>query len=527
MTLIKRTDKIVLTPFIKLFILVLSVTVFIMLMQFFLIYFDELIGKDLGFWVYVQLFCYFGINATPMAFPLATLVSSLMVFGSLGEQLELTALKSAGIPFIRILRPLLFLVTLLSIFVYFSNGYIVPKVTVKAHTLLYDLRKKKPSIAIKEGVFYNGIPDYSIRVERKLPDQKTLEDIVIYDHTKNKGNVHMTTASFGQLTTINNGQYLVIELFNGHNYLEKLPEKKDNKTSTASSKVIIPNFYRTSFKAQKVLIDLDAFKLTRTNEKYFTYYHSTKTTKEIIKDISKMQSRIKKNQTSILKDFQKHYHLPALDHTNLPANHKETAAVDNIDITDTSSHQALSLQTDSKTIIAPSVQEDNVVSNKIPITHDLANNPKRSQIIQKALEQVKELRYKIQPYTNKITSVDRKLKEFQIEKNKRTSYAIGCILMLLIGASLGALIKKGGFGIPLLISTVFILLYYMVDIFGTKWAKVDIIDTISGAWAPNIVLLPFGLFFLRQAQKDTRLLEGDAYRIFWRKLKKSIARRKK
>lgn len=525
MTLIKRTDKIVLVPFIKLFILVLSVTVFIMLMQFFLIYFDELIGKDLGFWIYMQLFCYFGINATPMAFPLATLVASLMVFGSLGEQLELTALKSAGIPFIRILRPLLFLVTLLSVFVYFSNGYIVPKVTVKAHTLLYDLRKKKPSIAIKEGVFYNGIPDYSIRVERKLADKKTLEDIIIYDHTKNKGNVHMTTAASGQLTTIKDGQYLVIELFDGHNYLEKLPEKDKNKTSTVPHKVTIPNFYRTSFKAQKVLIDLDVFKLTRTNEKYFTYYHSTKTTREIIKDISKMQAKIKTSQTFLIKDFQQHYHLPAIDHINLPANHKETAAIDSI--IDKSSHQGLSLQADTQATSIAKPHKDTIIENKLPITHNLANNPKRTHIIQKALREVKDLKYKLQPYTNKFTSIDRKLKEFQIEKNKRTSYAIGCILMLLIGASLGALIKKGGFGVPLLISTVFIMLYYVVDIFGTKWAKVGITDTISGAWAPNLILLPFGLFFLRQAQKDARLLEGDAYRIFWRKFKKHIGYKKK
>ncbi|NEJ83553.1 LptF/LptG family permease, partial [Rhizobium leguminosarum] len=170
--------------------------------------------------------------------------------------------------------------------------------------------------------------------------------IIIYDHTKNKGNVHMTTAASGQLTTIKDGQYLVIELFDGRNYLEKLPEKDKNKTSTAPHKVTIPNFYRTSFKAQKVLIDLDVFKLTRTNEKYFTYYHSTKTTREIIKDISKMQAKIKTSQTSLIKDFQQHYHLPAIDHTNLPANHKETAAIDSI--IDKSSHQSLPLQADTQ-----------------------------------------------------------------------------------------------------------------------------------------------------------------------------------
>lgn len=548
MTLIKKTDKIILFPFIRLFVLVLSVTVFIMLMQFFLIWFDELIGKDLGLWIYLQLFLYFGINATPVAFSLATLVASLMVFGNLGEQLELTALKSAGIPFIRILRPLLFLVGLLSLFVYFSNGYLVPQVTVKAHTLLYDLRKKKPSVAIKEGVFYNGLPDYSIRVGKKLPDQKTLEDIIIYDHTNNKGNVHLTAAASGQLTNSSDGRYLIIELFNGYNYLEQQPTKKDTSPLENLNQPTILDFYRTRFKAQKILIDLDAFKLTRTSEKYFTYYHSTKTTRELVKDIVELKGKIKDTQQVIINSLQKHYQLSKLAENasaNNPTNTFSTSGTDNTPIAPTlggsspaiSRPREASMYTVALTA-APHTREEqqestllgstehptlpNQVNNSSPrlLIQDLAHRPDRQEIIQKTLRQARNLKQQIDADINQLITVNRELKDFQLEQSKRTAYAIACLVMLLIGASLGALIKKGGLGMPLLISTVFILLYYVVDIFGTKWAKIGLMSTTLGAWGANLVLMPFALFFLWQAQKDTRLLDRDAYRITWRRTSK-------
>lgn len=558
-----------------------------MLMQFFLIWFDELIGKDLGLWIYLQLFLYFGINATPVAFSLATLVASLMVLGSLGEQLELTALKSAGIPFIRVLRPLLFLVGLLSVFVYFSNGYLVPKVTVKAHTLLYDLRKKKPSVAIKEGVFYNGLPDYSIRVARKLSDQKTLEDIIIYDHTNNKGNTHMTAAASGQLTNSSDGRYLIIELFNGYNYLEQQPSKKDKRSPEKLTRPTILDFYRTSFKAQKILIDLDDFKLIRTSENYFTYYHSTKTTQDLVKDIVEMKSKMKNTQQAVINNMQKHYQLPVLGHTasansdpNPQGSVDSTATTSSNNGSDTPFKNILGSTTialaNSTTDTLPQSVVDNTAANHIiennsnsksiqegatsthdipptaipsttadsipsikfyhPTEHatpsippanashlllqDLAQRPDRQEIIQKTLRQASAFKNQIDANISQLVSVNRELKDFQLEQGKRTAYAIACLLMLLIGASLGALIKKGGLGIPLLISTVFILMYYVADIFGTKWTKIGLITPTLGAWGANIALVPFALFFLWQAQKDTRLLDSDAYKIRWRRTKK-------
>jgi lipopolysaccharide export system permease protein len=150
----------------------------------------------------------------------------------------------------------------------------------------------------------------------------------------------------------------------------------------------------------------------------------------------------------------------------------------------------------------------------------LAHRADRQEIIQKTLRQARDFKYQTESNINQLVTVNRELKAFQLEQNKRTAYAIACLIMLLIGASLGALIKKGGLGVPLLISTVFILLYYVVDIFGTKWTKIGLISTTLGAWGANLVLIPFALFFLWQAQKDTRLLDRDAYRIRWRRVKK-------
>jgi lipopolysaccharide export system permease protein len=502
--LIKKIDKLVLVPFVGLVVLTLGVAIFIILMQFFLIWFDELIGKDLGLGIYLQLFVYFGITATPKAFPLAILLASLIAFGNLGETLELTALKAAGISLLRILLPLIMLVGLLSFLVLYSNNYLVPKFTVKAYNLLYDLRKKKPSIAIKEGVFYNGIPNYSIRVEKKLPDQNTLLDIIIYDHSKDKGNIAVTTAKSGQLYTIRNDRYLVVELFNGHNYLEgSLDEKKQSEKETIAS------FYRTSFKTQKLLLDLDQFKLTRSSKDLFTYYHTTKNAGELRADIEVIKAKIDAAKKTLFDNFQQHWPLP-IEEGALHAPSTSSLNIPAEGYADSTLKQVRNFQ------LPEQVQRsENTTAIQTTTVPDLPRSP---ELVQKALEQAKGYKNQLKQQVQVIKKEMKELREYEIEKHQRLASALGCIIMLLIGAPLGALIKKGGLGVPLLISIGFILLYYIADIFGIRWAKAGLLDSFMGAWISNLILLPFGLFFLRQAQKDSRILDKDAYVIFINKL---------
>jgi lipopolysaccharide export system permease protein len=525
MKLIKKTDKIVLFPFIRLFLLVLVVTLFIILMQFILIWFDELVGKDLGFWVYVKLLWFFGINATPFALPLAALVASLMVLGSLGEQLELTGLKSAGISFFQIMRPLLIVVGLLGLLAYFSNGYIVPKVTVKAYALLYDLRKTKPAVAIKEGSFYNGIPGYSIRVEKKLPDKKTLEGIMIYKYEEDKPFPNLTVAQSGRLTNLEEGKYLVIELFDGHTYVEVTPEKGE---SSARDSVMIPDFYRVNFKSQRVLIDLDDFRLNRTKESYFTYYHSTKNNRELDAELDSLTTATQQTKKRLVDIFEKQYLIiqpPADTSATVPESLLDSAnRMDVILPSIAAEGEEVNKPADSRDSSAEGIQY--AIEQELFIK-SLGRRPDRQHVIKKALASAQALRRASSSELSNLKDLKRDLQKLQLEREKRASYAVACLVMLLIGASLGGLIKRGGLGVPLLISAMFILLYYMVDMFATKWAKAELIGIKLGAWASNLVLLPFGLFFLLQAQRDTRLLDGGMYRMIVSKIMGSIQKKRR
>jgi len=181
---------------------------------------DEFVGKDLGLLVFSELMFYFSINITQTALPLAVLLSSLMAFGNLGEFSELTAIKGAGVSLLRALRPAFILAVIITILAFFNNNYVVTKANLKAYSLLYDIKKHKPSLDIKEGAFYNGIPDFSIKVNKKYPDGVTLGDIIIYNHTGKTGNNIVTFADSGRMYSILNNRYLMFELFNGKRYEE-------------------------------------------------------------------------------------------------------------------------------------------------------------------------------------------------------------------------------------------------------------------------------------------------------------------
>src|SRR5688500_8600553 len=201
----RKIDKLVLKSFIGPFILTFLVVVFILLMQHMMKYFDDIIGKDLGWNVVGQLLFYFAIFMTPVAMPLAVLLSSLITFGNLGEHFELTAIKSAGISLLRTLRPIFIFVLFLSGVAFYVNNYLVTKADLEAYSLLYNIKQKKPALDLREGAFYNGIPDISIKVNKKFPkDEDALKEIIVYDHRKNDGNKEVTIADSGRMFTILN-----------------------------------------------------------------------------------------------------------------------------------------------------------------------------------------------------------------------------------------------------------------------------------------------------------------------------------
>lgn len=528
----KKIDKLVLKSFIGPFLITFFVVVFILLTQYMLKYFDDFVGKDLGFEVFAELIAYFSINMTPIAFPLAVLLSSLMTFGNLGEHFELTAIKSAGISLIRVLRPLFVFVVCLSALVYYSNNFIVPKANLEAFSLLYDIKQKKPSIDIKEGAFYGGIPGYSIKANKKYDDDKSLGDLIIYNHSQKKGNTEVILADSALMYTILGDKYLVMELFNGKSYTED-DENKPNKPA---------NYVRQVFQHNKVVFSLASFEMERTDKELFSSNRMMKNENELRYDVDSMRNDIIDSKRAIYRYTPRFFNIHLDNVDEIKPKSVELWEQMRADTTQTDSlaaENSSDLLSDSSETSAAKVNQEKLAKAKdlVPEKVDDAKNIKIKKI-----EDIKEYDSALvnrvdsvfySKHKGRMSVVDKprfaknrlkgenrriSMREFEsnvygIEANSKLSQAVACIVMFLIGAPLGAIIKKGGLGFPVIVSILFFIVSYVINTTGIKLGRAGDISNFWAVWASNFILLPFGLFFLRQARNDSRLFETDYYAV--------------
>lgn len=574
----KKLDKLILGSFLGPFLLTFLVVDFILLIVNMLKYFDEIFGKGLGFFIYAELIGYFVISISPMALPLAVLLSSLMTFGNLGEHFELTAIKSSGISLIRAMRPIGIFAVLLTIGAYLSNNYLVPKVNLKTFSLLYDIRMKSPALDIKEGVFYAGIPNYSIKVNEKKDDIR-LNDIIIYNHTGQTGNLNVTLADSGRMETFFNDSYLKLTLYNGLNYEEERPTR-----GIAEAPV---KFSRTKFDENVIIFDLDAFQLSRTpedqwstnraiknisqikvgldsiytlvNDLKFQNYQTAesiypfftknrkltppeeiKSRKESDDEARKKRFEFERETRDSLENLKTKIDTPnvknidTLQNRKLNINVTSTTAASKTDSIfkrklsrnlaeiDTSSGQSTIISTVDTT----GITEFKKVSRITPLTSEekelidsiIFKRGYISNALTMALNNSRNLKNTFNVKMSQIDNHEREFRRYEIAWYQKYTQAIACFVMFLIGAPLGSIIKKGGLGMPVLISIIFFIMFYMLTITGEKWAKEGVTDSFFGTIFSNLCLLPFGLFFLRQARKDARLFEGDFYAGIWKKV---------
>ncbi len=585
-------------------------------------YFDDIVGKDLGTAVLAQLFFYFAVFMTPIAIPLAVLLSSLMTFGNLGEHFELTAIKSAGISLLRALLPIFVFVLALTVFAFYSNNYFVPKAALEAYSLLYDIKQKKPALDLKQGAFYNGIPDFSIKVNKKHEDGQSLEDIIIYDHRNINGNKKVTLADSGTMSTIHNDRYLKLELFNGHFYFE---DNTDGTTAGKGSKRK-ETLSRSSFSQSQYVLDLSSFGLDRTDQSLFEgnrimrnlsqldgdvdsvrqdilekklqvfiempnafYYHLRKDSLEIpgylkeykvIYDSLRLEklkgeeggdldSLRKLKNKNVLKKTKIEPSTLSLDETKRAVNSKlNTRKKNNAD-----DKSQLATRVGAPEVIEESINRDKLrrmsrsndrLKDRMEIDSINNVNAEPTIILQQDIEKQKQLKRdsaqqvydsllvsliapqedrkssiqtsvnlarqahsKFQTYNTRIKRLNYEKNVFEIQWHKILANSVACIIMFLIGAPLGAIIKRGGLGVPVLVSILFFIVFYVISMTGEKWAKQDIAEPAYALWAANAFLLPIGLIFLRQARNDARLFEADFYNVLIEKVKQWFGKRKK
>lgn len=599
----KKLDKLILGSFIGPFFLTFIVVDFILLTVNMLKYFDEIFGKGLDFLIYVELISYFVISISPMALPLAVLLSSLMTFGNLGEHFELTAIKSSGISLLRALRPIGVFVVILTIFAYLSNNYLVPKVNLKTFSLLYDIRMKSPALDIKEGVFYAGIPNYSIKVNRKL-DEVRLKDIIIYDHSQGQGNINVILADSGRMESFYNDRYMRLTLYNGISYKESRAQRGITEKPV--------DFSRTNFSENQMVFNLESFQMNRTPEDLWSTNRSIKNISQLRDGLDSMASEINqiiyynylttessysyftrnrklsppeevvkgKAAYDSLREARIQYRKERQEDSLLRVGVEASKIDSSLIAIDSVEQEQLKLMEDSLGVVdlpegldtlsktspqegttgrlrknlqrlpegnfqRPSLKNEESDGSEKTDSTGLKSKVKQLEftddqrikfdsIIEKgnyrtraatvALNNARTVKNNFNTKITQIDNLEREYRRFQIAWYQKYTTAFACIVMFMIGAPLGAIIKKGGLGMPVLLSIIFFIVYYMLTITGEKWAKEAITDPIFGTWFSNLVLLPFGLFFLKQARKDARLFEADTYLEFFKKAFNSFRR---
>lgn len=562
----RRLDKLLLKAFIGPFFLTTGVATFILLIQYMLKYFDDFVGKDLGFAVFAELIFYFSLNMLQVALPLGVLVSSLMTFGNLGENFELTAIKSAGISLIRAMRPLFFFVVLISIGAFFFNNRVVPAANLKAYSLLYDIKHTKPALDIKAGVFYNGIPNYSIKVAEKLSDNKTLLDVIIYDHTERNGNKRVILADSSKMYTIFNDKFLKLELYSGWYFIEQ-----DKPRSR------VDQFYRTSYDRMELVFPLSSFDLKRTKEELFRNNRQMKDIAELSSDIDSISSDLSEihkniiiNSSGYLKYSLKDLSGGYLKQRQLLQKEKELQLENDGKIEGADDKNEIDEDPDDKVQEASFIslfsrifdQKDKTLQKqpakknfKLDTTKFRKILPKtvtekesfsrdsitiewldqkisdsyrdKSITIGDALRNARNFKVNLNSQRSRKENLTKEKNKYSVEKYKKYSQAFACIVMFLIGAPLGAIIKKGGLGVPVIIGIFFFIIYYVITITSEKWAKADLVDPSIAVWSANILLFPIGLFFLRQARIDARLFDADFYSVVADKLKNAFQNKRK
>ena len=410
-------------------------------MQFLWKYIDDLIGKGLDIGQVSELMIYSIARFVPLALPIAVLISSVMVLGKLGENYELAALQSSGISLISIMKPIFILIVLISISSFLFSNYVMPIANFKGGSLLYDIKKKKPAINIKEGIFYNDIDGFSIKIGSK--DDGILNNILIYDHKENLGNKKVISAKSGKMKITDDEKYMELYLFDGNSYIEI--ENNNKKKKSINRKI--------SFQKDLIRFDLSSFNMKNSEMLYKGHYAMLNNT-QLSYSIDSLNNKLIDKENLIKIKVTENY------------KYDKTNKVDSIILLDKLNNKRINETAINKLRILKSVSKSN--------SDDL--NYKKTIIA-----------------------------KHKIEWHRKISLAFACLIMFLIGAPLGSIIRKGGFSVPLLISILLFVVYYVISITGEKTAKDLSASPLEGMWISNFVFIPISIILISLALRNSRI----------------------
>jgi lipopolysaccharide export system permease protein len=526
---IKKLDLLIIKAFIGPFVATFFITLFVLVLQFFWLYIDDIVGKGVDMITVARLILYVSATLVPLALPLAVLLSSIMTFGNLGETFELIAIKSAGISLLRFMRPVMVISIMICYVAFLFNNNIIPVANLKMNTLKYDIIVSKPAFDIKEGVFYDKIEGYVIKIGKKEKDDSTIRSVVIYEQDFSGAQDHIIVAENGKMVVTPDKHSLVFTLDNGWIY----QEGKGDRMSTAT------DFIRMGFKEYKKVLDLSSFKLNKTEDSAFKNNYQMLTMNQLGHNIDSLKKLktvylqraadnfkitmkfLKMLDTTGWSDVEK---LQKIDSRYLLAKPtpRATASVITPARPDTMNHHPDS----SKNKKAAPVSVAKAAPPPPPRFYDYLPDSTRSSVLSNTINQANAAKINLDQPAFLYANEENDLRVHRIAWHEKLTLSLACLVMFLIGAPLGSIIRKGGIGMPLVFAVVFFVVFFLLNNFGKKFVKEDVLTPFAGMWMATYVLTPIGLFLVYKALHDSQLFNKEFYFRIARAVRSMIRKRR-
>ena len=567
--LFKKLDILIIKAFIGPFLATFFVTLFVLVLQFMWLYIDDFVGKGLDTLTVLRMLMYVAATTVPLALPLAVLLSSIMTLGNLGETYELVAIKSAGISLLRFLRPLFFVSTVITIIAFYFNNNVLPYANLKMNTLKYDIIVSKPAFAIKEGVFYDKIEGFIIKIGKKERDDSTIRNVVIYEQNSNGQQDNMIIADSGTMVVSPDKQSLIFTLRSGSRYQEK------GERGVANGSDLI----RMSFKTYKKVLDLSSFRMNKTEDSTFKDNYQMKSVIELAKIIDSLRGVRDRYAQQAARGVTQNLKFPAyLDTSGWDAIEKQRAypkyllPIDSVRDTLRREWAVALKRQDSADRVQDSIrkkQDSQLAAQQALEKERNKNNPKgaspatatasgspanpagspatasaaphapgqapvypvarvpktpadpsfsdllpdsvRLTVMDRAIGVISSAKVVLAQPTALYDNEKKTLLQHEAAWHEKFTMAVACLVMFLIGAPLGSIIRKGGIGMPLVFAVIFFVVFFLLNNFGRKFVGQAVLSPFAGMWMPTYVLTPIGLFLVYKALNDSQLFNKEFY----------------
>ena len=562
---LKKIDRLLITSFLPPFVVTFFIALFVLVMQTLWLYIDDIAGKGVGFFLLVELVGYMSVSMIPMALPVAVLISSVMVLGNLAERYELSSIKSAGVSLWRTMRPLMVVTGIIGVLSFFCSNYLIPVSNLKFKSRLHDIKHQKPALSMEESLFNADFQGYAIRIGKKESDNQTIKDVLVYDNKNaNKGQLNMIAADSGQMYGSADGKYFVMHLYEGSQISEPKPANKNGKRNYP--------IMRATYKEWTKVFDLDEFEIDRTDEALFKSHHTMLSNRQLLVAIDSIDKQVKERLGRFDSQTSRHFYFWQKAEQDRKRKEREARQAEKRkkEKEQEQKNKAQNQKYKKKGQPKKDDKKKNNTQKKINSSNKFINKNKKTtapqpkttkpkkqenkpkkpspkkdpmrQTIDKPIAEYSSIVYTFQKEKRKeflekakatarsivdqTRSSERTLKKtlesrvkHVFEYHSKFSMAVACFIFLFVGAPMGAIVRKGGFGWPLLISIIFFMLFIIISIFSKNIAERFVIDAVLASWMNCLIIFPMGLILTTWAMRDmgwTQIVEFFKIKIPWK-----------